>query len=125
MKVCGRCGVARPPEMYYTSGNAKWCRFCHREYYQTRRAERQEYCDRVKVESGCVDCGIRSPRPEIYDFDHVLPGKVKAVSAFLTSGTMEDLMAEVARCEVVCANCHRIRTRDRGHPAFGTTRIAS
>ena len=26
----------------------------------------------------------------------------------------ERVQAEIAKCEIVCANCHRVRTRDRG-----------
>ncbi len=124
-RKCPRCGEIRPAVMFYSTGNQKWCRYCHRAYYEDRRADRQAYCDRVKMRRGCADCGIRSDHPEIYDFDH-MPGaaKTKPVSAFLTSGTFDDLVAEVAKCEVVCANCHRIRTRARGHNAFGKDRVA-
>lgn len=123
MRECTKCRQERPVEMFYKTGGARWCRYCHRSYYEVRRAERQAYCDQLKMGLGCADCGIKSPHPEIYDFDHVGPEpKIKSVSAFLTSGTMDDLKAEVAKCEVVCANCHRIRTRLRGHPSFGANR---
>ncbi len=99
------------------------CRICARTIAAERRQPRQNYTDAVKLERGCADCGIRSEHPEIYDFDH-RPGepKIKSVAAWLTSGTMEDLKAEIARCDVVCANCHRIRTRSREHGAFGKDR---
>lgn len=81
---------------------------------------RQDYLDAIKLTSGCTDCGLKIPHPEIYDFDH-LPGcdKVMPLSKFLTKGTFEDLVAEVAKCEVVCANCHRIRSRSRDYVSFG------
>jgi hypothetical protein len=47
------------------------------------------------------------------DFDH-LPGTLKVRD--IKSGQQlgwEALLAEVAKCEAVCANCHRIRTVDR------------
>ena len=31
----------------------------------------------------------------------------------------EELLAEITKCEVVCANCHRIRTRRRPAATFG------
>ena len=132
---CYRCGVTRPIAMFYVEverrrqqreGRRTWvapCRICERERGMARRKPRQDYSDRVKIESGCVDCGIRSPHPEIYDFDHAEgEEKIAGVAALLTKGTMDEFMAEVAKCEVVCANCHRIRTRARGHNAFGKSR---
>lgn len=35
------------------------------------------------------------------------------------TGTEEDLRAKIARCEVVCANCHRIRSASRPHGSRG------
>jgi len=68
----------------------------------------------LKTETPCTDCGSRFP-PECMDFDH-LDGEVKLNNA----GTMvahgysrESIMSEIAKCEIVCSNCHRIRTRKR------------
>lgn len=136
MRVCRRCKTPRPMPMFYLAMEARktakigapWthhCRECNREVALLRRRPRVDYCNRVKTESGCTDCGIRSDHPEIYDFDH-LPGVEKSGGAaqFLTKGTMQDLIDEIAKCEVVCANCHRIRTRSRVSPAFGVDRGA-
>ena len=59
-------------------------------------------------------CGYNE-YPEALDFDH-LPGqlKIKDVSHML-GHSLESLMAEIDKCEVVCANCHRHRTRERGY----------
>ena len=62
----------------------------------------------------CHDCG-GTFKPHQMDFDH----RESVAKAFrLTSGrgmlsAQEDLTAELAKCDVVCANCHRIRTRAR------------
>lgn len=99
------------------------CRYCRREYDAARMKPRRDMLDAIKVERGCADCGIRSTHPEIYDFDHVEGDKSFGL-ADVWRGTEEDALAEVAKCEVVCANCHRIRTRAREHPAFGRDRSA-
>jgi hypothetical protein len=68
----------------------------------------------LKVARGCADCGFNK-HPEALDFDH-LPGAVKlgGVGYLLArNGTRETVFAEIAKCEVVCANCHRIRTAER------------
>ena len=62
-------------------------------------------------ERPCMDCGGRFA-PHQMDFDH---RDVTAKQFRLTSGgamlrpTLV-LLEEVAKCDVVCANCHRIRT---------------
>lgn len=55
--------------------------------------------------------------------DH-LDGTTKAgnVAAFLSKGTLDDLRAELAKCEVVCANCHHIRTKGRVPVTRGRSR---
>lgn len=57
--------------------------------------------------SPCMDCGGRFP-PECMDFDHARGEKKFALSAART--TPEKLMEEAAKCDLVCANCHRTRT---------------
>jgi hypothetical protein len=63
----------------------------------------------------CMDCKLAFPAC-CMDFDH-RPGEPKtdAVSAMSIrhSTFVWDLMAEIEKCDVVCANCHRIRTKER------------
>lgn len=59
----------------------------------------------------CTDCGMTFP-PYVMDLDHVRGVKVKAV-ALLRSHSPELITAEIAKCEAVCANCHRFRTYRR------------
>lgn len=66
-------------------------------------------------EHPCVDCGEADP--VVLDFDH-LPGFEKrfeiarAVNA--STRSWSSILTEIAKCEVVCANCHRRRTAMRG-----------
>jgi L-lysine 2,3-aminomutase len=46
------------------------------------------------------------------DFDHT-GEKTGEVSSFVFTYSTERLLAEVKRCDVVCANCHRVRTYQR------------
>ena len=60
----------------------------------------------------CLDCGGRF-EPYQMDFDHRDPAtksfKVTTGRAMLMSDGK--LLAEVAQCDVVCVNCHRVRTK--------------
>lgn len=60
----------------------------------------------------CFDCG-RSFPIECMDFDH-RPDEVKIHSPQKFFGNMEKFLAELAKCDLVCACCHRIRTKKRG-----------
>lgn len=61
----------------------------------------------------CHDCGNRYP-PYVMDFDHVGGVKLYNVSQMAPrDGSLIRIQAEIDKCEVVCANCHRVRTFNR------------
>lgn len=62
----------------------------------------------------CVDCGFSgNVHPYVLQFDH-LKEKEFDVSVGANRGkSFSTIMREVEKCEVVCANCHAIRTRQR------------
>lgn len=75
--------------------------------------ERNAYRDRMK-DKPCADCGGRFD-PVCMDFDH-LPGheKLHKISDMIADRvSWKKTAAEIAKCEVVCANCHRLRTKRR------------
>lgn len=56
----------------------------------------------------CADCGESYP-PFVMDFDH-RGDKEFDIGMAPTRVSMSRLLAEIAKCDVVCANCHRFRT---------------
>jgi len=73
---------------------------------------------KLKSETPCADCGGVFPAC-CMDFDH-LPGSVKtnSVGTMVAHGhNREAVLAEIAKCDLVCANCHRIRTASRRRKA--------
>ena len=80
-------------------------------YYGRKATERRSALATLKLERGCADCGYNAD-PAALEFDH-LRDKGFAVSQRLHSRPLEQILEEVEKCEVVCANCHRIRTEDR------------
>lgn len=84
-------------------------------YYRERDKQRSDrgkaLLDQLK-DVPCMDCGNRFP-PECMDFDH-REGEVKVNNVgTIRHHSVDRLLAEVAKCDIVCANCHRIRTRRR------------
>lgn len=59
----------------------------------------------------CSDCGVKYP-PYVMDFDHARGEKVFELCTAVHRSVAE-IIAEIAKCDVVCANCHRERTHQR------------
>lgn len=79
-------------------------------YYATRRDRVREFFASLKSQP-CVDCGNTFP-PECVDFDHVRGIKRYPVGKMLHH-KYERIVEEIAKCDVVCSNCHRVRTHER------------
>lgn len=83
-----------------------------RERMTGRRRNHRDRLAAIKLTYGCLDCGY-AEHSEALDFDH-RPGEVKLFDISEVAGRKWSLlMAEVDKCDVVCANCHRVRTADR------------
>ena len=80
------------------TGDQRWAR------------KRQGYIDALKS-APCIDCGGTFP-PECMDFDHVRGRKYLTIGQ-LMHRSMKLLLKELKKCELVCANCHRTRTKKR------------
>jgi hypothetical protein len=138
LRSCRVCKEAKPlTEFPYRSlvrQTRQWiCLSCQRAYtkdwYDRNRAKQiaAAYLRRVReatnlghrvreylADHPCVDCGESDP--DVLDFDH-LRGKRADVSRLVHGAVSWDVVvAEIAKCEVRCANCHRRRTANvRGH----------
>ena len=100
------------PRVYATGADHPRWKGGKQAWRARKAAANQARSDALKG-GPCVDCGGRFP-PECMDWDH-RPGEVKTAEVgALRSGSLERMLAEIAKCDLVCANCHRIRTRARG-----------
>ena len=134
-KTCTKCGETKALELFGKQSNgpqgrASWCKACksaqvasryandagYREsqkaYSRRRHADNARRLSDYKMERGCADCGFNA-HPAALEFDH-LPEYTKSFT--ISSKTSYDwgrLQSEIDKCEVVCANCHAIRTAER------------
>lgn len=60
----------------------------------------------------CADCGVQYP-PYVMDFDHVRGVKTLKLSSVVMQRSKGAVLAEIEKCDIVCANCHRERTYQR------------
>jgi hypothetical protein len=140
-KTCSKCKVNKPlkefsPRAASRDGRQPACKICCRlsaapfdaEYAKTyhsahpgarREATKrfkqrnQDKVNKIKLSRGCVDCGYKK-HSEALQFDHVRGEKVDNVSRLVLSArSWSTIEEEISKCEVVCANCHAIRTAER------------
>lgn len=71
-----------------------------------------QYIRSLKEKSPCMDCGILYPY-YVMDFDHVRGQKHANVMELIPTLSKKKIDEEIAKCEIVCSNCHRIRTHMR------------
>lgn len=75
-----------------------------------RARNRMRKIVREEKDVPCADCGEKYPH-YVMDFDHRDPKeKVETVGRLMTWANEARLREEIAKCEVVCANCHRERS---------------
>ncbi len=65
-----------------------------------------------KMEKGCLDCGYKKHHSAL-EFDHI---KGKKTINICFAKSIGQAKKEIEKCEVVCSNCHRIRTWERLYP---------
>jgi hypothetical protein len=79
------------------------------KFQQSRRND----INAIKVARGCSVCGYNE-HPAALDFNHVRGEKLFNVSQD-TKTAWSKVLEEIAKCDVLCANCHRIHTYENRH----------
>lgn len=77
-----------------------------------QKAYLSRYIQELKSNTPCMDCKINYPY-YVMDFDHVRGRKHKNVMELIPTLSKKKIDEEIAKCEIVCSNCHRIRTHQR------------
>src|SRR5216684_4519004 len=93
-------------QIFYRKRNPEKTRKIAREW----AAKRRRQVDVLK-NVPCIDCKKYFP-PECMDFDHVR-GEKEFVVSLSNRRSWSGLLKEIEKCDIVCSNCHRIRTRKR------------
>ncbi len=94
-----------------TLRNTEFAHLTHLEWRGLCRYARRRVLFRLKEIIGCADCGYRKSGLAL-DFDHARG--VKEFSIATNVGlSWPRILAELAKCDVRCSNCHRIKTEER------------
>lgn len=131
LSKCSLCGEHKPDEDFSWKvvgvKRQYHCRACHASYRREHYLKNKEKYIKKAVahtkstrkaffewKSGqkCADCGNSDMR--VLEFDHINGNKTGNIANLVGRVSGASLEEELAKCEVVCANCHRIRTATRG-----------
>ena len=128
MKKCIKCNTEKNIDLF----NKKYgkpqsvCKECHSIYRKNHyQLNKEKYINKAKLNKEkykkefliwlsskeCLDCGNSDIR--VLEFDH-LYNKSFNISSMIGQRKLDSFMDEIFKCDVVCANCHRIRTVERG-----------
>jgi hypothetical protein len=133
-KFCTGCNLSKSLSSFArkNKGLQSRCRDCqnsyHKQHYQDNvknykdRAKKRNKSSTEKIrifiqeqkDKPCQDCGIKYPY-YVMDFDH-RPGEEKCfaiANMARTRPSLEKVIEEINKCDIVCSNCHRIRTHNR------------
>lgn len=81
-----------------------------RAYRAADSKKRKSRVDDYKNNKPCADCGMRYPY-YVMQFDHLRDKKFGINK--IRSHSWEKVLEEISKCDLVCANCHAIRTFNR------------
>jgi hypothetical protein len=131
-KICSKCKEFKPHNLRKGGRSLQsYCIECQREYSREHyKANKDKANSRRVINSKtyrdkmrkliaelknvpCTDCGQMYPH-YVMDFDHLEDfEKLGNVASMAVGVSLVRLLAEIEKCEIVCANCHRIRTFNR------------
>ena len=70
------------------------------------------YLKILKERHGCTDCKESFAYPAM-DFDHITSNKIDDISTMARMGNPLAVFKEIEKCEIVCSECHRKRSKLR------------
>jgi len=109
-KVCNKCGIEKDYEEFAKNGNStrSYCKACEAARARENYQKTQEYVRSLKTK--CQICGY-DRNPAALEFHHPDDNKdatvAKLASRSWSNPLKEKIDNEIAKCEILCANCHR------------------
>ena len=83
----------------------------NKEKNKNYRENVRQYLKEQKEKNPCSDCKVFFPY-YVMEYDH-LHSKINSVSKIASTGTLRQVIEEIEKCELVCSNCHKVRTWKR------------
>ena len=131
LRICSRC-KAKKFDSHFAFKSIKTgrkqpsCKHCQNRYTKEHyiankkkyrlnrekgRNKKKTYIANYLKKHPCVDCG--EDDIIVLEFDHIRGEKKEHVSRMVCLNSLEDIIKEIDKCAVRCANCHRRKTVKR------------
>ena len=111
-KICSQCKIEQPIENFGWRNKEKqqrnaYCKSCHLKKVKENYNKKVAKINEIKSHLCCEKCG--ETRPYVLDFHHKNPSEKKDTVARMIANTsnINSVLEEIAKCAVLCANCHR------------------
>ncbi len=148
MRTCTECGEEKLESEFYWKDRARnklqsRCKDCQKARCKIHyNANKQDYVARNLVRNPkrrkdnldfvnqlksnpCTDCGETFHHAAM-QYDHIADNKRLCVSEMVVRGYgQETILKEIEKCELVCGNCHAIRTLNRRDSKQGLEEVRS
>lgn len=142
MKTCPACNIPKElsefrPNKTKKDGLQGYCKLCDKEkqteWYQnnstkckekalarnrSNRLENRNYVIEYLKSHPCINCGEADI--VVLEFDHIRDKKC-GVAQLISTSTLKLLKEEIKKCQVLCANCHALKTRNAGVAKLANT----
>jgi hypothetical protein len=117
MKTCVKCNESKSESEFYLKRGKpnSWCKKCTNSSSAIRISEwRKRTKQKLLDHFGgmCKDCNESYP-PFMMDFDHRDSAEKEFAISQSSVANWEKILGEAAKCDLVCANCHRMRSHIR------------
>lgn len=132
MKICFNCKISKEESEFRKRGEGLQgtCKTCKKEYdrkFHKRRSikalerknelvknRHKKLRDKIWVikSDSCTDCKYRF-HPFCMDFDHLENKEINIADMLSLNYSLKKVLEEIKKCDLVCANCHRLRTWNR------------
>lgn len=129
MKICTKCKKQKleyRKSSKYPDGLDVYCKECRRiadkktydsNLFKNRiaglksknniRERNRQFINNYLIGKFCIDCGENDPI--VLEFDH-FENKKENLSILILNCSIEKIEAEIKKCNIRCANCHRKKT---------------
>lgn len=85
----------------------------YKDHVRARRRKFREKVQALKESHPCTDCGVFYPF-YVMQYDHRDPStKEFCIASAVSRFNLERALKEIEKCDLVCANCHAVRTYNR------------